>query len=634
LNYYNHESVYRTDRRGGGVSLFIKDNISYSLRSDLNTFGVDAETVFIEVNKTIFNGDKNIIVAVIYRAPNRDMKSFNKSFNDVLNKIKNENKSCYLLGDYNINLFNSDSHTQTSNFSHNFLPVITKPTRITRYSASLLDNILTHDIINSSITHGIFLTDISDHFPIFAINKKYSLNDKVVSVKKRIVNSRSLQNFTCMIQQHNFEHILEIDDVNTATDAFHHDFTEIHNKCFPLKTTKTKYSNNKPWLTEGLKISIKKKNYLYRRFVRHRCPTYEKEYKVYRNKVNNLLRVAERNHYHDIITYNKNNLKKTWSIMKNIINKKQKSSKPEHFLYNNVKITNKSEIACRFNDFFVNIGSSLANKIPQSNRSAISYLTERYTKTLFLTPVNRNELIITLKQLKTDSASGWDDVSAKALQVSHLYVIDPLLHIINLSLNQGIFPDSLKIAKVIPLFKSNELHLFTNYRPISILNCFSKIFERVFHNHLYDFLIKENILYDKQFGFRKKHSTEIALLLLMDRISDALENGEFVLGVFLDFSKAFDTVNHTILLEKLDHYGVRGISNEWVRSYLHNRRQFVMYDGEVSSMKTLSCGVPQGSILGPLLFLIYINDLPKISNVLYMLMYADDTNTYLFVEKN
>jgi exonuclease III len=145
LDNYNHESFFRTKRRGGGVSLFVKDNISYTLRSDLNMFNNDAETIFIEVSKNMFNTDRNIIVAVIYRAPNREINSFNETLNNVLNTIKNENKICYLLGDYNINLFNSDSHAHTSDFldicfSNNFLPLINKPTRITKYSATLIDN--------------------------------------------------------------------------------------------------------------------------------------------------------------------------------------------------------------------------------------------------------------------------------------------------------------------------------------------------------------------------------------------------------------------------------------------------------------------------------------------------------------
>jgi hypothetical protein len=273
-------------------------------------------------------------------------------------------------------------------------------------------------------------------------------------------------------------------------------------KCFPLTAVKRKYSNNKPWLTEGLKQSIKRKDFLYRRFIKHRTVENEQDYKLYRNKVQHLIRVAERKHYHDIISFNKNNLKRTWSVMKSIINKKQMTKRPEYFLHNNQRLTNKSEIACRFNDYFVNIGSSLSRKIPDCNRSAMSFLTETCDKVLFLNPVSRNELIVTIKRLKINSASGWDDIPAKVLQVNHLHLLDPLLHIINLSLNQGIFPDMLKIAKVIPLHKGNGLHQFTNYRPISILNTFSKIFERVFYNRLYDFLITENLLYDKQLFYR------------------------------------------------------------------------------------------------------------------------------------
>jgi hypothetical protein len=472
LDNYNHESFYRTNRRGGGVSLFIKDSISYTVRSDLNVFNDDAETLFVEVGKCVFNSDKNIIVAVIYRAPNREINSFNETFNNVLNIIKNENKICYLLGDYNINLFNSDSHSQTSDFldtcfSNNFLPLINKPTRITKYSATLIDNIFTNDVINSSISQGIFLADVSDHFPIFAINKKYKQNERTIS-KKRIISDNNLQRFNAALQQHDFNHILQLLDVNTAMNYFHNEFCELYYKCFPLITLKRKYSNNKPWLTVGLKQSIKRKNILYKRFLNHRTPETENDYKLYRNKVQHLLRVAERNHYHDVISYNKNNLKKTWSVMKSIINKKQVTKRPEFFLHNNRKITNKSEIASRFNDYFVNIGSSLAHKIPDSNKSALSFLSESFNNVMFLNPVSRNELIIIIKQLKINSASGWDDIPAKVLQVNHLNLLDPLLHIINLSLNQGIFPDLLKIAKVIPLYKGNDLGHFTNYRPISI----------------------------------------------------------------------------------------------------------------------------------------------------------------------
>ena len=186
----------------------------------------------------------------------------------------------------------------------------------------------------------------------------------------------------------------------------------------------------------------------------------------------------------------------------------------------------------------------------------------------------------------------------------------------------------MKMAKVIPLFKSADSSLFNNYRPISILSVFSKLYERLFYNRLIDFLNQENILYKNQFGFRKAHSTQLALILLLDKITSALEDGKYVIGEFLNFSKVFDTVNHTILLQKLAHYGIRGLANDWICSYLNNRSQFVSYDGINSDKQIIKCGVPQGSILGPLLFLVYINDLASVSNQLFMYMFADDTNVF------
>ena len=197
---------------------------------------------------------------------------------------------------------------------------------------------------------------------------------------------------------------------------------------------------------------------------------------------------------------------------------------------------------------------------------------------------------------------------------------------INQSINTGIFPDSLNIAKILPIYKGNNLDFnsLNNYRPISILPAISKLFERVIYNQLYQYFIKNNLLYESQYGFRTKHSTELAALELIDRVNNLLNTGNTPLAVFLDLSKAFDTIDHNILIEKLHSYGASGKELKWFISYLQNRKQFVSLENVSSSYYQITTGVPQGSILGPLLFLIYVNDLSNCCNLQY-LMYADDT---------
>ena len=232
-----------------------------------------------------------------------------------------------------------------------------------------------------------------------------------------------------------------------------------------------------------------------------------------------------------------------------------------------------------------------------------------------------------INQLETKS-TGPQSIPIKLLKIIPDLIIIPLCKIISNSFTSGVFPESLKISKVIPIHKDGSTQILDNYRPISLLSVFDKIIEKLMHIRLYSFLTDHNILFQNQFGFRKNNSTTYALIQITEMIKESIDNHKYGCGIFIDLRKAFDTVNHNILLTKLEHYGIRGTALNWFKSYLSNRKQYVFLNGESSKLKDVTCGVPQGSVLGPLLFLLYINDLPNISKVFNFYLFADDTNIY------
>ena len=293
-----------------------------------------------------------------------------------------------------------------------------------------------------------------------------------------------------------------------------------------------------------------------------------------------------------------------------------------------------SAIANSFNEYFSKIASNLKSNIVDSQgrngdeNYHQTYLKNSVSDTLFFSKVDASEVYEVIKNFKNKSTRDTKIWSLKLANKSFIFT-SIVASTINKSFLEGVFPEQMKIARVTPIYKEGAKTDVGNYRPISILNTFSKIYEKLMHKRLSNFLESNNSIYENQYGFRSGRSCEHALLNAQNLLLESLSKRQVSLLLLIDFSKAFDLVEHDILFNKLEHYGIRGPALKWLKSYLSNRKQFVSINGSESSMQLMEHGVPQGSILGPLLFIIYINDIPEIAQFAKFILYADDANIIL-----
>ena len=644
----------RKSCRGGGLATYVNKRVC----SDQECIKLDivpetivgGEFLFTKLTNCKSSG-KSVIIANIYRSPSRKPDQFNESLEIMLNKLnRHNNKHILLVGDFNIDLIKheSDINSQnlvdtTSNFG--FIQVVSRPTRITDHSATLIDHIYSNKI-NSVLCCDVITLDLSDHL---ATSVKISLDISFDNFQRprnrksdsgnceyRMFNEANDETFKLLIINETWD-IPNNVDAETKYTMFADIYTKHYNIAYPLNKNRNRRKfervHPKPWIIPWLEDACNRKNDLYHAFVKNPTAPNKTKYLKMKKFVEKHIKIAKSKYYKKYFEQYKDNSKKQWNMINSLLNRNTKKSGVSSLKESNGNIVNTPvAIAEKFNEYFSNIASSLKSKIDANDSrdsdSFSKFLSNPTNNCMFIKPVVAFEIAEIVKNMKNKSTL---DTKVCALKIAALdYKFNEVLaQVITASFEEGVFPQPLKLARVVPIHKGGSKCDVSNYRPISLLTSFSKIYEKLMHKRLVDFMQSNDSLYEMQYGFRSGRSCEHALLTAQNCLLENLNKNKISLLLLIDFSKAFDMVDHSILLSKLQHYGIRGKALDWFASYLRNREQFVSVNGKDSKTCRIDFGVPQGSILGPLLFVIYINDIPVISRLAKFILYADDANIIL-----
>ena len=639
-----HPIVYKSrhsNTQGGGVGIYVKKQLNFSINHDLTIF-VDRilESIFIDISIN----SKKYTIGSMYRpgtqhptlSSSEQFSQFLELYSAIAEQFNNSSNNVFVFGDLNIDclkygLSNTVSDYVDVLFSHGLLQIVTKPTRVTLNSATLIDHITTNSS-SACFDVSIIISQLSDHFPLLCVIGPQKPPSKPKMFSSRDFSVTNIDNFNNSLSSLNWNNVLSSADPQTSYTAFSDTFFSLYDTYFPPITKKFNKNFHKiePWFTLGLLTSRRKKIALTKEHFLDPSLLSLNNLKCYRNLYNKVLRAAKKLFFDFELRSNQSNLKKSWELIRLAMKKKtDKSSSISNILVNNSIVSNPQEIAVLFNEFFTSISTAIVNEINPSDRPPDDLINDDIPLfSLADSPVTGTEIIDATMLLQPKKTADLMGISVWLIQKIIVNISVPLKHIFCKSFADGIVPQQLKIAKVVPVFKSGKKELMDNYRPISLLNCFSKIIEKIVCTRLTSFLDTNNLITNSQYGFRKKHSTIHPLIHFLNHVSAALDRRAHTLAIFCDLRKAFDCVNHKILLGKLHKLGIRGFELLWFQDYLTNRKQIVHVNGSNSTWLNILIGVPQGSILGPLLFLIYINDLPLCSELI-ALLFADDTTLYL-----
>ena len=553
--------------------------------------------------------------------------------------------------DHNLDFLKSNSHSGTNQFiqhnlDSNLIPTITRPTRIMKSSATLIDNILVSQSLCGNYDSGILVDDISDHMPSICVIKSIKgVGKDPVQITSRDTRPRNLTALKNHLCSYDWMKVLSTSDINTAMSNLHTILQKEVDHCIPKVTRvlKKKQVRREAWITSTLKRSIDKSKRLYHQSLKHPDNDAVREhYLAYKNTLKKTLQSAKRLFYQKKCAEFQQNTKRLWQIINKVSGKiNDKTTSIDCLSIDGVRQYSGDVIVNTMAKYFANVGKTFANKIPKSSRSVANYLefSQKNSKSLFLTPSIEEEIVKIIDELPSKRSSGVDNISNVLLKELSVILCKPLCLIMNRLMQTGIFPDLMKLAEVIPLYKGKSRESETNYRPISLLTTMSKIVEKVVYMRVYKFLTNTGQICETQYGFRSNHSCEHAVAQVVGKVLKNLENKKSTISVMLDLFKVFDTIEHSIMLQKLELFGVRGVCLNWFRSYLENRRMRVKckitnsQNEMLSEYHTVNYGTPQGSCLGPLIFLIFVNDMQMHLTDVESVQFADDT-TILFGHRN
>ena len=551
-----------------------------------------------------------------------------------------------------MNLLHLDKDSEIEKYfdtftSNQFMPLITCPTRFGKSSKTLIDNIFFNQFSND-IVSGNFTVGISDHVPQFAIIQNTpSATPKTKNLTKKVRKYKQIDCSKFNQDLNSIDWTIGNEDVNQYGSNFINVFNqilEIHAPIKEIKLTKTKIKQKtKPWINNDILKQIKTKDKLYVKYIKEtniiNKQNFFNEYKTKKNDITKLIRISKKSYYNEYFEKNSQNIKKLWSGINQIINKtKNKDSSPVCIEIdtdgNTQTITEPKQIAQEFNSHYTTVADKILQKRKFPGKKEFhTYLKNSNSKSFMTKPTTPAEIEDIISKIDTSKSVGPNSIPNQLIQSISKSISTPLANMFNNSFTNGVCPEFLKISTIIPIYKKDSKLKVSNYRPISLLSNINKILEKLMFQRLYTFLEENKCIYNLQFGFRQRHSTNHALLSMTQEIKDTIDKGNLAIGVFVDFQKAFDTVNHHILLRKLEHYGVRGLANNWFKSYLTKRKQCVSISGITSETSYINHGVPQGSVLGPLLFLIYINDLHTCIRHSTVRHFAADTNLLYTTDK-